>query len=494
MANKSFIVQYIIKAREKYVEVANKVSRATTTMRDRIKQANQSFHELSAKTRKAGAVLTATVTTPILLMATSLKNAARDAVETRSKFNTVFRDVAKESQAAADQLAKDFGLSGTKARQLLGDTGDLLSGFGFTGKAALDMSKKVNELAVDLASFTNFSGGAEGASAALTKALLGERESLKSLGIAISEQNVKDRALKLAKEGQRFESVRQAKAIATLSLAMEQSKNAIGDFARTKQDLANQERILGSRLQDTRESLGKLLLPLYLKITKIIRQVVEAFNGLNDTTKKNIIIIAGVIAAIGPLAILFGSIALILPTITTASIALAAAAVAIMVGWEPVSEFFKGFMTGVIDKLGPTLGNLIDKFKESARIIAELFGADSEATKSMTDFANIGNLIGDILGGALRTIINSIGAAGEALGQLMGAVTTLDFSAFDIDRIKAQFFGPEENTTTAINRSQVGVDVNVGLDQGLKQLTPATVSANGNTRRDDVGFFSGLFQ
>ena len=97
----------------------------------------------------------------------------------------------KKAEDTAKTFRQSFGLSRKAAKQLLGDTGDLLVGFGFTEDAALDLSKKVNELAVDLASFTNFSGGAEGASLALTKALLGERESIKSLGIAITEADLK---------------------------------------------------------------------------------------------------------------------------------------------------------------------------------------------------------------------------------------------------------------------------------------------------------------
>ena len=239
MANKSFVVQYVIRARDKFSESANRVSDSTRKMKDSIRKSKESFVELSASMRKTGAIMSAAVTVPILLAANSLKNAASDAVEARSKFSAVFSSIGSESETAADKLAKSFGLSGTNARMLLGDTGDLLSGFGFTQKASLDLSTQVNSLAVDLASFTNFSGGAKGASDALTKALLGERESLKSLGIAILEKDVKTKVSQMVAEGHRFESLRQAKAVATLALATEQSKNAIGDFARTSGDLAN---------------------------------------------------------------------------------------------------------------------------------------------------------------------------------------------------------------------------------------------------------------
>jgi hypothetical protein len=216
---------------------------------------------------------------------TKLIKAASDAQETLSKFDTVFKDVRGEAEKTAKSLAKNFGLSSVAAKKLLGDTGDLLTGFGFTGKSALDLSKQVNELAVDLASFTNFVGGAEGASKALTKALLGERESVKSLGISILESDVKAKVFELTQKGLTFETERQAKAYATLLIAQEQSKNAIGDFQRTSTGFANQVRILRARWEDLLVSLGGIFLPLMTKIVaKIIeftgpaQEVIDAFN------------------------------------------------------------------------------------------------------------------------------------------------------------------------------------------------------------------------
>ena len=186
--------------------------------------------------------------------------AASDAQETRNKFDVVFQDISEQAQDAADNLSENFGLSGQAAQSLLADTGDLLTGFGFTQESALDLSDQVNQLAVDLASFTNFSGGAEGASAALTKALLGERESVKSLGISILETDVKAKVLQITQEGMTFETERQAKAYATLLLAQEQSKNAIGDFSRSIDSYANQSRLAEAATADLKVAIGENLL------------------------------------------------------------------------------------------------------------------------------------------------------------------------------------------------------------------------------------------
>ena len=68
----------------------------------------------------------------------------------------------KQAEETAHTFKESFGLSEQSAKDLLSSTGDLLVGFGFTEESALGLSTQVNQLAVDLASFTNFSGGAKG--------------------------------------------------------------------------------------------------------------------------------------------------------------------------------------------------------------------------------------------------------------------------------------------------------------------------------------------
>jgi hypothetical protein len=210
-----------------------------------------------------------------------LGNIASDAEETNNKFAVTFSGIRDEAEATAKNLSDNFGLSTLASKTLLSSTGDLLTGFGFTQEASLDLSNQVNELAVDLASFTNFSGGAEGASAALTKALLGERESVKSLGISIMEADIKQLA---EDKGIVGELTRQQKAMLTLEIAVSQSKNAIGDFARSQDAYANQKRIFEGNLEDLAVKLGDRLLPMMTAVVGAGNDIVEFLvNGKNPS-------------------------------------------------------------------------------------------------------------------------------------------------------------------------------------------------------------------
>jgi hypothetical protein len=204
---------------------------------------------------------------------------ARDFAEENSKFQTVFKDVGSSAQAMRQELINAYGLSKKASTELLAATGDLLSGFGFTQESALELSSEVQKLAVDLASFTNFSGGAEGASQALTKALLGERESVKSLGISIMEADVQAKILELTQQGLTFETERQAKAYATLLIAQDQSINAQGDFARTSDQLANRQRQLTAVTEDLQVQIGTIFTPI---LNEFAGSALEAAKGMRD--------------------------------------------------------------------------------------------------------------------------------------------------------------------------------------------------------------------
>lgn len=212
------------------------------------------------------------LTTGMTEFAKSSIQAASDAAETASKFAVVFRSVGDEAEKGAERLTTSFGLSRNEAKDLLSATGDLLTGFGFTGRSALSLSQQVQELSVDLASFTNFSGGAKGASEALTKALLGERESVKALGISILEEDVKKQVAINTANGLIFATERQAKAQATLDIAIRQSQNAIGDYARTSDGFANKQRELDAVIKNITETIGAEFLPI---LTEIIKETID---------------------------------------------------------------------------------------------------------------------------------------------------------------------------------------------------------------------------
>ncbi len=222
----------------------------------------------------------------VIRLTKHLKDAARDGEETRNKFDVIFSGIVEGANRMADAFSEKFKLAGVTTRQLLGNTGDLLVGFGFAEQAALDMALRVAELSQDLVSLTNFTGGTTRAADALTKALLGERESVKTLGISILEEDVKLKILELSMQGVTFETERQAKAFATLEIAFDQTQKAAGDAINTMGQLAGQERILDERVKDLSESVGQDLTEGFNDATGAAITAVDAFSDFNEMIKK----------------------------------------------------------------------------------------------------------------------------------------------------------------------------------------------------------------
>jgi len=256
-----------------------------------------------------GGGLTRALTLPIAAIGGASILAASNFEETEARFLTVFQGIEDAAEASAQGLQDSFGQSARSARELLGRTGDLLVGFGFTRDAALNLSTDVNELAVDLASFNNVQGGAERASQALTSALLGETESLKSLGIVIRQEAVQDRVDLMRATGElTTETDLQAKAIATYDLIIEQSGNAIGDYERTQDSFANSTRELRAAFEDLRVEIGEKLLPIVTPLVQSTTDAVEAFNDFDPAVQNTAIAVGGLAAVVGPVLFAIGTL------------------------------------------------------------------------------------------------------------------------------------------------------------------------------------------
>lgn len=377
MANK---VSFIIQLKDQFGRVASKVNRqfekmkktadkAKRSISDFAKKAKASLGDLGKKAAATGAVMTAALTVPIGLMARQMIAAASDATETANKFNSVFDDVRGKANQAADDFSKNFGTAGSTARKLIGDTGDLLVGFGFSGDAALDLSRKVNELAADLTSFQNVQGGVPAASEALTKALLGETESAKSLGIVIRQNDKAFRTqVKVLMRTRRI-TEQQAKAIVILNQAQQQSRKAVGDVQRTWEDYASVVRRNEEATKELSESFGRLMIPLATKLTNALTKLVKWVNNLSPRMKSIVLVLAGLVAIGGPLLLVLGGIATAMSVITlpvlavsAAVLGLIAAGVLLAANWEGVIGGLKAMWQGFLDFIDSVFGSIGDTF------------------------------------------------------------------------------------------------------------------------------------
>lgn len=211
----------------------------------------------------------------------SFIKAGSDLNESFNKANVVFGDSISLIREFGETSARSVGLSKQAAYEALGTFGNLFNALGSTRREAAGMSVETVKLAADLASFNNIP--VDEALERLRSGLVGEIEPLRRLGISFNAAQVEAKAMELGLADVNGEISEGAKVQARLALITEQSGNALGDFARTSDDLANKTRIIKAEFQDTGARIGTQLLPVILQLAQTVEPLISLFGDLATT-------------------------------------------------------------------------------------------------------------------------------------------------------------------------------------------------------------------
>lgn len=184
---------------------------------------------------------------------------ASDLQEVRNVVDTTFGDGAEQIYQWADAAAESFGMSSLQAQNFNGTLGAMLKSMGLTDDAVLKMSTDMVGLAGDMASFYNLD--VDLAFEKIRAGISGETEPLKQLGINMSVANLEAYALSQGIETAYDKMSQSEQAILRYNYLMSVTADAQGDFAKTSDSFANQQRILQLQTENLSASLGEKLLP-----------------------------------------------------------------------------------------------------------------------------------------------------------------------------------------------------------------------------------------
>lgn len=190
------------------------------------------------------------------------------------KVNTVFGDESANVKEWADETAGAMGVTSNKAQALAANFADLLIPMGFTRAVGAEMATEVVGLSGALAEWSGGTRTAAQVSEILAKAMLGEREGLKGLGISITEADVKARLLIDGTDKLTGAALQQAKATATQALIFEKSKDAQAAYAAGAGSAARNAAELTAKIDTMKERLASALQPVLLKIGAIMLDTV----------------------------------------------------------------------------------------------------------------------------------------------------------------------------------------------------------------------------
>jgi hypothetical protein len=210
----------------------------------------------------------------------SVKSAS-DLTESMSKVEVIFGDVSGEIVQFSKTAAKNLGLSQKAALDAASTFAVFGKGAGLTGKDLTNFSKDLTTLSSDFASF--FNTRPEDAITAIGAALRGESEPIRRYGVLLNDATLKAKAMEMGLYDGTGALDLQAKSLAAYEVILDQTTDAQGDFARTSDNLANQQRILTGQIEDLKAGFGEAILPVMLDLVTFANtRLIPMFKEISD--------------------------------------------------------------------------------------------------------------------------------------------------------------------------------------------------------------------
>jgi hypothetical protein len=235
---------------------------------------------------KKAALGVAAVAAGAAVVGKQLVDSASDLAEVQSKTNVIFGDASEQVSKFAEGAATSLGQSKTAALNAASTFGVFGKAAGLTGKDLGTFSTDLTVLASDLASFANTSP--EEAAMALGAALRGESEPIRKYGVMLDDAALKAEALAMGIYSGNGPLTTQQKVLAANAAILKQTGDAQGDFARTSDGVANQQRIMAAQFENVKAKLGNALIPAFAAaIGFITNKVLPVFSTIANVFEKD---------------------------------------------------------------------------------------------------------------------------------------------------------------------------------------------------------------
>jgi hypothetical protein len=206
---------------------------------------------------------------------------ASDLAEEQSKVGVIFGESAKEVLDFSKKAGTALGQSQRQALAAAGTFGTLGKAAGLTGSELAGFTTQFTTLASDLASFNNTSP--EDAIQAIGAALRGEAEPIRRYGVLLDDATLRNKAFQLGLIKTTKDALTPAnKSLAAQAVILEQTRDAQGDFARTSDGAANQQRIMAANIENATAAIGNAFLPILEKTLPVLADMAKFVENNSD--------------------------------------------------------------------------------------------------------------------------------------------------------------------------------------------------------------------
>lgn len=357
--------------------------------KDTFKDINVDLKKVGQGMSDIGKSLSLSVTAPILAMGAATLKVGSDAEEMQSMFKAVFKDLSSDVEDWAETHSGAVNRSRFDLMEYAASLQDTFVPMGFARDQAAELSKGLTELAIDVASFKN------AAEADVVRdfqsALVGNTETVRKYGIVITQATLGSELMSMGIEGGVKAATEAEKTMARYNIILRGTTDAHGDAERTSGSFANQMKGLKAQLGETAVLIGTDLIPIFKEVVTWLGEQVKSFNSLDDEQRKQIIQIAAIVAAIGPLLVIGGkSIVLfyeVSKAIMAARTAMMAMVAAMNLSLGPIGLVIAGvgLLVAAYLKWGRAETDVEEAHRELYKLIEESEGIRSKALGTTED-------------------------------------------------------------------------------------------------------------
>lgn len=195
-----------------------------------------------------------------------------DLAEVQNVVDVTYGSMSDRVNEFAKNAMNSYGLSEKVAKQYMGTFGAMSKAFGYTEEAAYDQAAALTGLAGDVASFYNLT--TDEAYTKLKSVFTGETESLKDLGVVMTQTALDEYALQKGMGKTTSQMSEQEKVALRLAFVQDRLSTASGDFARTSDGWANQTRVLALRFDALKASIGQGLINVLVPIVRVLNNII----------------------------------------------------------------------------------------------------------------------------------------------------------------------------------------------------------------------------
>ncbi len=249
------------------------------------KDFNASLGKITQSVKKLGAAVGVSFgITALIKFGKESLNLASDIQEVQNVVDTAFGSMSGMVEEFASTAIEKFGMSELAAKRTASTYMAMSKGMKLYGEQAAQMAIDAAGRTGDIASFYNMTQSE--ADTMLKSIWTGETESLKRIGVVMTQTNLDQYALQKG-FGKTTSSMNQQElTMLRYQYVMEQTSLAAGDFEKTQDSWANQTRVLTERWKQFLSLMGTGLIQMLTPALKFLNQMMSVLIRFADAFSK----------------------------------------------------------------------------------------------------------------------------------------------------------------------------------------------------------------